>query len=56
MKMRVIQDDPDEPTTHEDRAEAPVEQERSTTRQPDGPLERRPSQESGLRLGAVGSR
>ncbi len=30
MKTRVIQDDPDEPTTHEDRAEAPVEQERST--------------------------
>jgi hypothetical protein len=30
MKTRVIQDDPDEPTAHEDRAEAPVEQERST--------------------------
>jgi hypothetical protein len=30
MKTRVIQDDPDEPTSNEDRAEAPVEQERST--------------------------
>ena len=30
MKTRVIQDDSDDPTTFEDRAEAPVEQERST--------------------------
>ena len=30
MKTRVIQDDSDDPTTFEDRAEAPVEQKRST--------------------------
>ena len=30
MKTRVIQTDPDEPTTSEERAEAPTEQKRST--------------------------
>ena len=30
MKTRVIQDDSDDPTAFEDRAEAPVEQKRST--------------------------
>jgi hypothetical protein len=42
MKTRVIQDDPDEPTSTEDRA--------------DGPMKRPPSQEGGLRLAHVRGR